>query len=507
MLDFKEAGLLGKVGMIGTKTLSKAFLPLVAITKLLVKGFKAAADAATRYSKASIDTGLLSSYGTSSQYTMSNVEKSNIYDKINDYKRSRSNLLAVLNLYHDMSPVERQALADVYEDILKAMTDKAIDTINQAGISASALQNVEEAAAEIALTAMHQLYPEVDDKLLKVSDEYQATYQTALKAIASGGNIEGTGYSSTGWEGWAFNNLGYMPGVNYSPTAIADARSKYLAEQQRIFAETGDMEKVNQFIADSMKQTRILEHMDGSLYAFDEVIKVDAFSNADTIQEATGELMWGIQDATDQATQNARNAEDKLDNIRDYSQMTVEEIKQLQLTEVEQAAAILQAVDASLLDKVQANKVLFGPTGEALDKYYEDQYGTSDAKTALDNFISNKMFSSSDIKTGIENDLPSPFSWFGGHGGGHTFASGGIATAPTLGLIAEAGSNEAIIPLNSEGIGVLSKALEQAGANASVSVTVNLDGINIADNDRQWDEVGRRIGSIIQNNLRRTGSM
>lgn len=41
------------------------------------------------------------------------------------------------------------------------------------------------------------------------------------------------------------------------------------------------------------------------------------------------------------------------------------------------------------------------------------------------------------------------------------FAKGGIATEPTRALIAEAGSNEAVIPLNAQGVGALAKALRE----------------------------------------------
>ena len=68
---------------------------------------------------------------------------------------------------------------------------------------------------------------------------------------------------------------------------------------------------------------------------------------------------------------------------------------------------------------------------------------------------------------------------------------------------------EAVIPLSSqEGINYLSNAMKEAGGTGSnINVTVELSGINIADNDRQWNEVARNIGERINTIIRREGSV
>src|SRR6185312_1183808 len=46
-------------------------------------------------------------------------------------------------------------------------------------------------------------------------------------------------------------------------------------------------------------------------------------------------------------------------------------------------------------------------------------------------------------------------------GYGHAFAAGGIATKPMAGIMAEAGSPEAVIPLNAQGVGFMSQVMSQ----------------------------------------------
>lgn len=67
-----------------------------------------------------------------------------------------------------------------------------------------------------------------------------------------------------------------------------------------------------------------------------------------------------------------------------------------------------------------------------------------------------------------------------GRGGAHVLGTGGIVTGPTMGLIGEAGDDEAVIPLNHQGIKILGAALREAmgsnghnGGGGTVYVTVN----------------------------------
>ena len=56
------------------------------------------------------------------------------------------------------------------------------------------------------------------------------------------------------------------------------------------------------------------------------------------------------------------------------------------------------------------------------------------------------------------------------------FKDGGIVTGPTMGLIGEAGSSEAVIPLNSRGASFMRDALGGGAGGGSTTVIVELDG-------------------------------
>ena len=90
------------------------------------------------------------------------------------------------------------------------------------------------------------------------------------------------------------------------------------------------------------------------------------------------------------------------------------------------------------------------------------------------------------------------------------FALGGVGTQPVSGATLFENGPEAVIPLSSpEGVNYLAAAMKEAGgANGSnIHVTVELSGLNIADNDRQWNEVARNIGERINTIIRREGSV
>lgn len=60
------------------------------------------------------------------------------------------------------------------------------------------------------------------------------------------------------------------------------------------------------------------------------------------------------------------------------------------------------------------------------------------------------------------------------------FADGGIATGPTMGLIGEAGSSEAVIPLNKRGAAFMREAMGGGSGGGPTTVVVELDGRQIA---------------------------
>ena len=81
------------------------------------------------------------------------------------------------------------------------------------------------------------------------------------------------------------------------------------------------------------------------------------------------------------------------------------------------------------------------------------------------------------------------------------FASGGIVTGPTLGMIGEAGASEAIIPLNQQGAGFMADMLGMGGSqqsNRTQIISLDIDGSSF----RRWilrgapDEIRLRAGAI-----------
>lgn len=56
------------------------------------------------------------------------------------------------------------------------------------------------------------------------------------------------------------------------------------------------------------------------------------------------------------------------------------------------------------------------------------------------------------------------------------FADGGVVTGPTLGMIGEAGSSEAVIPLNKRGASFMREALGSGAGSGPTTVIVELDG-------------------------------
>lgn len=94
------------------------------------------------------------------------------------------------------------------------------------------------------------------------------------------------------------------------------------------------------------------------------------------------------------------------------------------------------------------------------------------------------------------------------------FASGGIGTKESMIHAFEGDRAEAVIPLESQqGIDYLGNAMKQAlggddGAGSSnITVNVNLSGLNLADNDAQWDRVGRKISEVIAIQNQRRGNL
>lgn len=94
------------------------------------------------------------------------------------------------------------------------------------------------------------------------------------------------------------------------------------------------------------------------------------------------------------------------------------------------------------------------------------------------------------------------------------FASGGIGTKESMIHAFEGDRAEAVIPLESQqGIDYLGNAMKQAlgdagdAGSSNITVNVNLSGLNLADNDAQWDRVGRKISEVIAIQNQRRGNL
>lgn len=76
------------------------------------------------------------------------------------------------------------------------------------------------------------------------------------------------------------------------------------------------------------------------------------------------------------------------------------------------------------------------------------------------------------------------------------FADGGIVTGPTMGMIGEAGSNEAVIPLNKRGASFMRDALGGSAGGGPTTVIVELDGRVLAS------AVYDKMPSVLRTRLR-----
>lgn len=109
-------------------------------------------------------------------------------------------------------------------------------------------------------------------------------------------------------------------------------------------------------------------------------------------------------------------------------------------------------------------------------------------------------------------------SWLSGLGGvtaAFGMETGGIGTKETTIRAFEGNKKEAVIPLETQaGVDYLASAMKQAGAtgdgNGSAGTTqvyLTLSGVNIADNDAQWQKVGEKIAEVIEVQKQRRGDL
>ena len=94
------------------------------------------------------------------------------------------------------------------------------------------------------------------------------------------------------------------------------------------------------------------------------------------------------------------------------------------------------------------------------------------------------------------------------------FADGGIGTREVNNAtLFEGNKKEAVIPLESQaGINYLSNAMKQAQegqatTSGDIQVYLTLSGVNIADNEAQWQRVGEKIAEVIEVQRQRRGDL
>lgn len=173
---------------------------------------------------------------------------------------------------------------------------------SQLGISYGQSSRSYIAARMMTLQRMRQLYPNTSDDTLMASEMYETIFKSFIDAMMKGGAVTNTGLSTEGWEGWAFENLGYNPNVDYSEEAKTDARTRYLQE----LAGLSDQDRAER-IKYYKNQERLLKSIAGQLFSFDEVETQQAISMADT--------MDAVNDFGDDATDELRNQEDLLEEL------------------------------------------------------------------------------------------------------------------------------------------------------------------------------------------------
>lgn len=201
---------------------------------------------------------------------------------------------------------------------------------SQAGISYGASGQIYHTARSIALLRMRALNPNRSDESLLADEMYQQIYNSLLSAMISGGAVANTGYTTEGWEGWAFENLGWLPNVDYSAEAQADARRRYL----EMLANLENDEKAAEQIKYYKNQSRLLKSIAGQLFSFDEVESQQAISMEDTV-DATN--MYG-----EDITEKLRNQEELLDELAKKYGLSYEQVQNIR--------KILTDTDLSLSD-------------------------------------------------------------------------------------------------------------------------------------------------------------
>lgn len=250
--------------------------------------------------------------------------------------------------------------------VLEAIRDEMLLTLSQSGVGTGTAAETLVTAHEIALQRMKELYPDRSEVNL-VSDElYTKIANSVIAAITGGGGVTNTGYTTEGWEGWAFENLGWNPNVDYSDAAQSDARRRYL----EMLSGLSDDDRAEQ-IKYYKNQSRLLKSIAGQLFSFDEVESQQAISMEDTV-DATN--MYG-----EDITEKLRNQEELLDELAKKYGLSYEQVQNirkiltdtgLSLSDIELLLAAGISFDDDSTATIIDMATSFGLTAEEIIKAY-----------------------------------------------------------------------------------------------------------------------------------------
>ena len=188
----------------------------------------------------------------------------------------------------------------------------------QTGLSYTASGKAYTTSRNIALRRMKELYPDREEADLLSDALYTQIYSSVLNAVLHGGAIQNTSLSTEGWEGWAFEELGWNPNVDYSNEALADARRRYL----EMLASLGNDEEAAERMKYYRNQSRLLKTIAGQLFSFDEVETQQAISMADTVDAVedfgaeTTEALRDEEDLWQELIQKYGLTQQQIDNIK-----------------------------------------------------------------------------------------------------------------------------------------------------------------------------------------------
>lgn len=480
--------------------------------------------------------------GASTSYLGASMEaqfNSDVADKAKDTMKAYNNSLKWLT---DGFKKAKTSLVEFSDTVKQAaqiaaeyMTAQTYMQGSQLGISYNQSSRSYIAARMMTLQRMRQLYPNTSDDTLMTSEMYETIFKSFIDAMMKGGAITNTGLSTEGWEGWAFENLGYNPNVDYSEEAKTDARTRYLQE----LAGLSDQDRAER-IKYYKNQERLLKSIAGQLFSFDEVETQQAISMADT--------MDAVNDFGDDATDELRNQEDLLEELIAKYNLTPLEIANVK--RLLEAGLSFKDIDKILFSLRQNGYELRDDVTNSIIDLWKQGYDSStiaqfirslsNASTALDDLADrlrhlgeendptvDRVKEAQDARRNEEQraareqqqrtptipetlDLAQdPLLQHSGNtigynfgnslqlpGGAH-FASGGIGTSKVTGATLFENGPEAVIPLDSDlGKTFMADAIARANEDATGGDTINvhIDGPVFTENERQLNHWAEQLG-------------